>query len=82
MGDLLFSVVNLCRFLKLDAESALRGCTARFAERFAFIEHRLQDAGIAWRDCSLEQLDAIWAEAKQALQPGGQPVTESRPSPS
>jgi MazG family protein len=65
MGDLLFSVVNLCRFLKIDAETALRDCTARFSARFQAIERRLQAAGRDLRDCTPEELDRHWEAVKR-----------------
>ena len=65
LGDLLFAVVNLSRHLKVDAEAALRQATAKFERRFRFIEQRLREAGLAIEDCSLEQLDVLWGEAKQ-----------------
>ena len=67
MGDLLFSVVNLCRFLKIDAEEALRQCTTRFAERFQIIERKLHASGQSMQDCDLQQLDALWEAAKREL---------------
>jgi ATP diphosphatase len=65
LGDLLFAVVNLSRHLKVDAEAALRQATAKFERRFRFLEQRLREAGLAIEDCSLEQLDVLWGEAKQ-----------------
>jgi MazG family protein len=68
IGDLLFSIVNLCRFLKIDAEEALRLCTSRFARRFQHVEQRAQAAGRDLRDSSLDELDAFWEEAKRTEQ--------------
>ena len=65
MGDLLFSVVNLCRFLKVDAETALRDCTARFSARFQAIERRLQAEGRDLRACTPEELDRHWEAVKR-----------------
>ena len=65
LGDLLFAVVNLTRHLKVDAETALRQATAKFERRFRGIEQRLRERGVAIENCSLEQLDGIWAEVKQ-----------------
>ncbi len=65
MGDLLFSVVNLCRLLEVDAESALRDCTNRFAARFRAIERRVQAEGRDLRDCTLEELDRHGAAVKR-----------------
>ena len=66
IGDLLFSIVNLCRFLKIDAEEALRQCTSRFARRFQHVEQRAQAAGRDLRDVPLDELDAFWDEAKRS----------------
>lgn len=65
VGDLLFSVVNLARHLKVDPESALRGANNKFDRRFRFIEQALRDSGRPMEDCTLEELDALWGEAKR-----------------
>jgi tetrapyrrole methylase family protein/MazG family protein len=65
LGDLLFSLVNWARFLSVRPEQALSGACSRFAERFHFIESRVRDAGRELNDMSLEELDALWNEAKQ-----------------
>ncbi|WP_095155717.1 nucleoside triphosphate pyrophosphohydrolase [Pseudomonas sp. Irchel 3E13] len=65
VGDLLFATVNLARHLKLDPENALRGANAKFERRFRFIEQALRDIGRPIEDCTLEDLDALWGEAKR-----------------
>ncbi len=65
IGDLLFSVVNLARHLKVDPETALRGANAKFERRFRFIEQALRDTHRPMEDCTLEELDALWGEAKR-----------------
>lgn len=65
VGDLLFSVVNLARHLKVDPENALRGANGKFERRFRFIEQALRDTHRPIEDCTLEQLDALWGEAKR-----------------
>jgi ATP diphosphatase len=65
IGDLLFSVVNLARHLKLDPENALRGANRKFERRFRFIEQALRDTQRPIEDCSLEELDALWGDAKR-----------------
>ncbi len=65
VGDLLFAVVNLARHLKIDAETALRQATGKFERRFRGIEQTLRERGLPIENCSLEQLDALWAEVKQ-----------------
>jgi MazG family protein len=66
IGDLLFAVVNLARKLDVDAESALHDACAKFVRRFEFIEDRLADEGRSPSDGSLEELDALWNQAKNA----------------
>jgi ATP diphosphatase len=66
IGDLLFTVVNLCRHLKLDAEGALRRANDRFAQRFAHIEAEVAARGGDWQAFSPEALEAFWVEAKSA----------------
>ncbi|MFA5516739.1 MAG: nucleoside triphosphate pyrophosphohydrolase [Desulfuromonadales bacterium] len=65
LGDLLFSLVNLARFLDFEAEGALNKTISRFQKRFQHIEMRLKQEGVFLQDCSPEKLDAIWEEAKQ-----------------
>ncbi|KQQ56846.1 nucleoside triphosphate hydrolase [Pseudomonas sp. Leaf127] len=65
IGDLLFSVVNLARHLKVDPETALRSANGKFDRRFRFIEAVVRDQGRALEACSLEELDALWGEAKR-----------------
>lgn len=64
LGDLLFTVVNLARWLGVDAESALRRANARFAKRFAEMERRCAEAGRALTDLTPEEQDALWEAAK------------------
>jgi len=64
LGDLLFSLVNLSRFIAVDAEEALRKTIARFIARFQYIEEELADRGRTAAQVTLEELDALWAEAK------------------
>jgi len=65
VGDLLFVAVNLARHLKVDPEAALRGANAKFERRFRFIEQRLRERGRPIEACSLDELDALWGEAKK-----------------
>jgi tetrapyrrole methylase family protein / MazG family protein len=64
LGDLLFAVVNYARWLKVDAESALRAANAKFARRFAQVEAAAQAAGRSLGDMSLAELDQLWEQAK------------------
>jgi tetrapyrrole methylase family protein/MazG family protein len=64
LGDLLFSLVNLSRFLAVNPEEALRKTIARFIARFRYIEEKLSRRGRSMRQASLQEMDALWAEAK------------------
>jgi ATP diphosphatase len=65
IGDLLFAVVNLARHLAVDPEAALRGTSAKFERRFGHIEARLAAEGRAPAGASLDEMEALWAEAKK-----------------
>ncbi|MFB4402654.1 nucleoside triphosphate pyrophosphohydrolase [Pseudomonas inefficax] len=65
VGDLLFAAVNLARHLKQDPEHALRRANRKFERRFRFIEQALRDSGRSIEDCNLDELDALWGEAKR-----------------
>jgi len=65
LGDLLFATVNLARHLKQDPENALRRANRKFERRFRFIEQALRDGGRPIEDCTLDELDALWGEAKR-----------------
>ena len=67
LGDLLFVVVNLARFLKVDPEQALRKTNAKFRRRFAHVENHASLPG-----ASLEQMEALWQQAK-SLPAGREP---------
>lgn len=64
VGDLLFAVVNWARWLNVEAESALREANAKFAKRFAHIEESAKAQGREVSDLTLEEMDALWNEAK------------------
>ncbi|MCZ0736539.1 nucleoside triphosphate pyrophosphohydrolase [Phreatobacter sp. AB_2022a] len=66
IGDLLFAVVNLARHLDIDPEAALRATNAKFERRFGVIEDRLAAAGRKPAEASLDEMDALWNEAKAA----------------
>jgi len=65
IGDLLFVVVNLARFLKIDPEDALRGTIEKFIARFQYIEARLQEKGKNLLQSNLTEMDALWRKAKK-----------------
>lgn len=64
IGDLLFAVANIARHAHVDAEGALRGANAKFERRFHHIEMRLREKGTAPARSSLDEMDALWNEAK------------------
>jgi nucleoside triphosphate diphosphatase len=75
-GDLMFALVNLARHVEADPESALRGTNAKFERRFAYIERALASQGRTLEAASLEEMDALWNEAKGKEKR----ATSSRPS--
>ncbi|MDE2135680.1 MAG: nucleoside triphosphate pyrophosphohydrolase [Alphaproteobacteria bacterium] len=64
VGDLLFAVANLARHLKVGPEKALRAANAKFVRRFRAIEAGLAARGTTPADASLEEMEALWVEAK------------------
>ncbi|HEY3936424.1 MAG TPA: nucleoside triphosphate pyrophosphohydrolase [Bryobacteraceae bacterium] len=66
LGDLLFTVVNLARFLKVDPEQALRKTSARFRKRFAHVERGVA-AGSGFPATPLERMEELWQEAKRSV---------------
>ena len=70
VGDLLFSIVNTCRFLEVDAESALEGTTRKFARRFREVERCVREQGRSLKDCTLAELDAVWDKVKRGESTG------------
>lgn len=63
-GDLLFTLANLGRFLKLDPETALRKATHRFMQRFQWMEEKIAREGRSLQDLSAAEWDQFWGEAK------------------
>ena len=64
-GDVVFSLVNLARFIKVNPEDALRQAANRFVERFQFIESRATESGRGVGELSFEEMDRLWEEAKK-----------------
>ena len=69
VGDLFFVLVNIARYLSLDPESALRKTNRKFKRRFQWIEERLRASGRAPQQASMDELEALWQEAKQQEKP-------------
>ncbi len=66
IGDLLLVVVNLARHLNVNPEMALKQSTQKFSKRFHYIEKQVAAAGRLLKECELDELDALWNEAKRA----------------
>jgi tetrapyrrole methylase family protein / MazG family protein len=65
IGDLLFAVVNLARWNDVDPESALRAANTRFRKRFFYIEQAAKTQGRSISDLSIDEMEALWQEAKR-----------------
>ena len=65
VGDLLFVLVNVARYLSLDPESALRKTNRKFRRRFEYLEERLREQGRKPDDASLAEMESLWQESKQ-----------------
>jgi len=78
LGDVLFAVANLARYLQLDPEAALRGANAKFERRFGRVERWLAEEGRTPTESTLAEMDALWNQAKReevravALPPAGE----------
>lgn len=68
LGDLLFAVTNVARFVGADAENCLRATNAKFTRRFEYIEDALATQQRSVKDASLEEMEALWQQAKQEKQ--------------
>jgi tetrapyrrole methylase family protein/MazG family protein len=67
LGDLLFAVVNVARFFKLDGEEALTLTINKFKRRFAYIEQQIKSQGRSLEETSLEEMDKIWEIGKKMV---------------
>jgi len=85
LGDILFSVVNLSRFLDVDPEAALAGTVAKFTRRFGYVERTLEATGRDLRHATLAEMDALWEESKRtettAAPMPATPAPPAEPSP-
>ena len=66
MGDLLFTIVNVSRFLEINPEEALRKTIGKFITRFHYIEQRAAEKGRGFADMTMDEMDALWEQAKKA----------------
>ena len=69
VGDLLFVLVNIARYLSLDPESALRKTNRKFRRRFEYLEDKLGQRGRKPADASLDEMESLWQESKQQEKP-------------
>jgi uncharacterized protein YabN with tetrapyrrole methylase and pyrophosphatase domain len=65
LGDMLFVLVNLARFVKVDPEQALRRTNAKFRRRFGYVEQKLAERGRSAKESSIEEMESLWQEAKK-----------------
>ena len=65
VGDLLFVLVNIARYLALDPESALRKTNRKFRRRFRWMEERLRESGCALPQATLDEMESLWQQSKQ-----------------
>lgn len=70
-GDLLFAVVNALRFYKVEPETALREANKKFVRRFTAVEEEVKASGKEMKDCTLDELDAIWNRVKNKEKENG-----------
>ena len=63
-GDVLFSLINYARFLKVNPEDALERTNKKFIARFQYLEHKAAESGKSLRDMTLAEMEAYWQEAK------------------
>jgi MazG family protein len=64
VGDLFFVLVNIARYLSVDPESALRKTNRKFRRRFGWLEERLREQGRTLEEATLEEMEALWQQAK------------------
>jgi len=64
LGDFLFSIINAARLYHLNPDNALESTNQKFISRFGYVERKVKETGKSMTDMSLEELDALWDEAK------------------
>jgi len=65
-GDLLFSLVNVSRFINIDPEDALRSTTEKFISRFEQVERYFKDKNMSMEAATLDEMDAVWEKIKKS----------------
>ena len=66
-GDLLFSLINYARFLKISPDTSLERTNQKFINRFNYIEQKAKKEGLKINEMSLSKMESIWTEAKSHL---------------
>ena len=69
IGDLLFVLVNIARYLKIDSESALKRANRKFKARFQYMEGELSRQGKTLEESNLDEMETLWRRAKSEVQP-------------
>jgi MazG family protein len=69
VGDLFFVLVNIARYLSVDPESALRKTNRKFRRRFSWLEEKLREQGRSLEEATLEEMEALWQQAKVLEEP-------------
>jgi len=69
VGDLLFVLVNIARYLNVDPESALRNTNRKFRRRFEYVEEKLREEGKTPEEASLDEMEAHWQQSKRKERP-------------
>jgi MazG family protein len=69
VGDLFFVLVNIARYLSVDPESALRKTNRKFRRRFSWLEEKLREQGRTLEEATLEEMEALWQQAKTLEEP-------------
>ena len=64
IGDLLFSVVNISRYLGVDPADALHDCNRKFSSRFSFVEEKMKEENLEMNQRNFEKMDQLWEESK------------------
>ena len=80
-GDVLFSLVNLSRFIDVQPHDALQRANDKFRRRFLAVEAAVHESGRGFGDCTLEQLDGFWNDAKAAEASSGTPGAKPDTTP-
>jgi len=67
LGDMLFALVNLSRFVNVNPETALGKAISRFVQRFRYIERTILDSGRTLEDSEIQEMESLWQQAKAKL---------------